>query len=150
MRITGAMLIGRSIFLISCALCCIAVAAQDIDPDEAEATKKLTKAMQNAQLLLSELSDAFDCDYAGYDVRPTRSIGGPAYLVVIEVNHETCDDMVNALNYEGAEHSLAFVSEKKMPVTKSLPSSEPDPLDELAQPQLDYTLIHEVDPAEDQ
>jgi len=139
--------IGSGI-VIACTLYCAAALAQTNgnEFDEAENTKELTKAMQNAQLLLSELSDGFECDYAGYDVTPTDMGNRIIYMVVIVVENETCDDLVKALNYEGAGLNLAFVSEKEMPDMKPLPRS-PRP---YQPPPEDYTLIHEINPTDDQ
>jgi hypothetical protein len=142
-----------TVFIIACTLVSLGVMAQDASGDfdeEKKSAKELTKAMQNGQLLLSELSDAFDCDYVGYDVSPANMGGSTAYVVVIDVADDTCDDMVTALNYEGAKHKLAFVSEKQLPEMISLPETGSDPLDELRGPSSDYTLIHEVNPTEDQ
>lgn len=135
---------------VFCTLCCSAAPAQESNSDEAKKAKEMTKAMQNAQLLLSELSEAFGCDYVGYDVNPTELADKPAYLVVIDVEHDTCDEMVKALNNEGAKHDLAFVSEKELPAMRPMQKPERDLFDEIGAPPRDYSLIHEVDPQEDQ
>lgn len=68
---------------------------------EKEQANRLTAAMQNAQLLLRNMSDAYDCDYSGYDVQATTQGDQTTYRVVIDVQDGACDDMVNALNAEG-------------------------------------------------
>ena len=138
---------GKTALIAVCALWCAASLAQanGDDSDKVKQTKELTKALQNAQLLLSGLSDAFDCDYVGYDVTPTDMGNRTTYMVVIEVEDETCDEMVRALNYEGAEQNLAFVSEIELPEMNPLP----DPPRPYQAPPEDYTLIHEINPPEE-
>lgn len=145
-------MIPRRLVLIVGLACWIPTFAQQIvaNSDKAHKTKELTKAMQSAQMLLSELSDAFSCNYASYEVKPTAMVDSTTFLVVIEVEDDTCDDMVKALNYEGAKLNLAFVSEKEMPEMTPLPEPAPDLPENLRTPPSDYTLIHEVDPPIDQ
>jgi hypothetical protein len=135
---------------ITCSLLAFAASAERNLEEEARRAKDLTKAMQSAQLLISELADAFDCDYAGYDVTPTDTGESTTYVVIIEVGRDRCDDMIKALNYEGAASNLAFVTETKMPEMRPFPKPEPDPVRELEGPPTDYSLIHEVDPPVDQ
>jgi len=111
-------MLGKKTGLIGVgALWCTASLAQanGDDSDKVQQTKELAKAMQNAQLLLGELSEAFECNYAGYHVTPTDMGNRIIYMVVIDVEEETCDEMVRALNYEGASENLAFVSELELP-----------------------------------
>ena len=122
------------------------VQANGDDSDKVKQTKELTKAMQNAQLLLGKLSEAFECNYAGYDVTPTDMGNRIIYMVVIDVEEETCDEMVRALNYEGASKNLAFVSELELP--EKMPLHDP-PISYRTPPE-DYTLIHEVNPKDDE
>ena len=136
-----------AVIVIATLLSVVALAQDtDSDSDEARQSKELAKAMQNAQLLLSELTDAFDCDYAGYDVTPTKMTNGTTYMVIIAVEQDACDDMVKALNYEGAGLNLNFVSEKEMPAMDPIP--EPSLI--FGEPPIDNTLIHEVNPPVDQ
>ncbi len=140
-------MLGRKTGLIGVgALWCTASLAQanGDDSGKAQQTKELTKAMQNAQLLLGRLSDVFECDYSGYDANPTEMTNKTTYIVVIVVEDETCDDMVRALNYEGTKFNLAFVSKKDMPEMKPLH----EPADVIESPPMDRTLIHEVNPAD--
>ncbi len=139
---------SKEVFVLVVALLSAVALAQETDDNsrQAKKSKELTKAMQNAQLLLSELSDAFECNYAGYDVTATDMGNRITYMVVIDVEDETCDEMVRALNYEGANKNLAFVSELKLPGKNPLP----DPLHPYQTPPEDYTLIHEVNPKDDE
>jgi hypothetical protein len=135
------------------ALSCTAALASDTIgqlEQEKEQENRLTAAMQNAQLLLGNMSDAYDCDYSGYHVQATAQGDQTTYRVVIDVQDGACDDMVNALNAEGAEYNLAFVSEKALPKMTPLTESGPAPFDEFNNPPMDYSLIHEVDPAVDE
>ena len=140
-----------SVFLciVGVALVSSAVSADDasssLEKDKLMA-KELAVAMQSAQLLLSNLADIFECDYSGYDVKTREFETGSIYLVVIDVNKDSCTDMVEALNEQGAEDMLAFVTERRIPQMKPLQSPHnkltPDP---LSSPE-DYTLINEIDP----
>lgn len=143
----------RSGIVVVCALGAAVAMANDTISEleqEKEQAKRLTAAMQNAQLLLGNMSDVYDCDYSGYDVKATAQGDETVYLVVVDVEDGACDDMVTALNDEGAEHDLAFVYEKEMPEMTPLPESGPAAFDEFNNPPTDYSLIHEVDPAQDQ
>ncbi len=117
---------------------------------EKNSAREMTKAMQRAQLLLSDVSAIFKCDYSGYDVNPRTTNNETTYLVVVDVQDDGCGAMVAALNEQGAKDNLHFVSENKLPEMSPLPDSGPAPYDEFNNPQMDYRLIHEVDPAEDQ
>lgn len=139
----------RSGIIVIFAILSAGALAQNVSSDledEKQKAKKLTKAMQNAQLLLSNMSVIFECDYAGYDVHPRDTNYSTTYLVVIDVKDATCNDMVKALNGQGAKDDLVFVSEKQMSEVKPLPESGHGPFDDLSSPPMDYTLIHEVDP----
>ena len=143
----------RSGIIAFCLLLAAAAVACDTISEleqEKQQAKRLTAAMQNAQLLLGNMSDVYDCDYSGYDVQTMAQGDKTTYLVVIDVEDNTCHDMVNALNEEGAEHDLAFVSEQELPEMNPLPESGPAPFDEFNNPPTDYGLIHEIDPAIDQ
>lgn len=106
--------------------------------------------MQNAQLLLSELADAFECNYTGYNVTPTDAGDKTTYVVIIDIEENSCDDMVKALNYEGADLNLAFVSEKESPANEKQTDYGLGLFDDIARPPNDRSLIHEVDPPLDQ
>lgn len=140
--------VGRAI-VIACTFLGAAALTQSSDPDDAEKTKLLTKAMQNAQLLLSELADAFECNYTGYDLTPTDTGDKTTYVVIIDVDEDSCDDMVKALNYEGADLNLAFVSERESPATEKQTDDGLEPFDGSARPPTDLSLIHEIDPPPD-
>lgn len=134
------------LIVIAVLLAVSALAESNEDDEDTRRTKELTKAMQAAQLLISELSDTFGCNYAGYDVTRIDEGDTTTYVVVIEVEEDTCDEMMKALNDEGARSNLAFVSEKKIPAMRPLSEPGPGPVEELRPPPADYSLIHEIDP----
>ena len=140
---------SRWLFCITaCVLLSTGVFADDARNDlerENLKAKELAKAMQRAQLLLSDMSAIFECEYQSYDVSPRTSNSETTYLVVIDVK-DNCVDMVTALNDQGAKDKLHFVSEQKLPEMKSMPESGPVPFDERIESPMDYSLIHEVDP----
>ena len=141
------------LWVFICALACASALSDDtvgdLEQQEMKA-KELTKAMQRAQLLLSDVSAIFECNYASYDVKPTTVNNNKTYFVVIDVEENDCDAMVAALNEQGTKDKLHFVSEKKMPEMNALPEPGPAPYDHFNNPPTDYRLIHEVDPAEEQ
>ncbi len=139
--------------ITACALIGSAVLAEDATDDlEQEKMKaaEMTKAMQRAQLLLGDMSAIFECDYTGYDVSPREKGNKTTYLVLVDVGDNACTDMVIALNEQGAKDDLVFISERKLPEMNPMPASEPGPFEEQMNPPMDYTLINEVDPSNEQ
>lgn len=135
---------NTSAIITICALCCAGAFAQNenVDSSDEEQTKELTGAMQAAQILLSDLSDAYECEYSGYDVEPMTNDGKTAYLVTISIEDGACDELVSILNQRGAKFSLAFVAERELPEFKAA--------DNNRIPPRDYTLIHEIDPKDNE
>lgn len=142
------MLRNRWKIIVVCALWGSGALAQinSVGSDDENRIKELTDAMQAAQMLLSDLSDAYDCEYSDYDVRPLAWVERPTYLVTIVVDDDSCDDLIPVLNRRGAKSDLAFVAEQEMPDMKPalapVPGYRTSPID-------DYTLIHEINPQDD-
>ena len=139
--------------IAACALLGSGVLAEDatdnLEQDKMKAAE-MTKAMQRTQLLLGDMSAIFECDYTGYDVSPRTTGSKTTYLVLVDVGDKPCTDMVDALNEQGEKDDLVFVSERKLPEMNPMPSSEPGPFEEKMNPPMDYTLINEVDPSNEQ
>ena len=142
------MLRNRSKIIVVCALWGSGALAQinSAGSDDENRVKELTDAMQVAQMLLSDLSDAYECGYSDYDVSPLAWIERPTYLVTIVVDDDSCDELIPVLNRRGVKSNLAFVAEQKMPDMK--PALAPVPRYRTL-PIDDYTLIHEINPQVD-
>ena len=142
------MLRNLSKIIVVCALWSSDALTQinSVGSDDENRIKELTDAMQAAQLLLSNLSDAYECEYSDYDVSPLAWIERPTYLVTIVVDDDSCDELVPVLNRWGAKSNLAFVAEQEMPDMKPALA----PVHGYRTPPIDYTLIHEINPQDEE